>query len=55
MYRRILIVTLALCLAHTEGRAQEKPMELSLQETIRHAQEQSPDAQSARHAYRSAY
>ena len=30
-------------------------MELSLQETIRHAQEQSPDAQSARHSYRSAY
>ena len=55
MNRRIIIWSIALCLSYMEGGAQETLMELSLQETIRHAQEQSPDAQSARHSYRSAY
>lgn len=33
----------------------QEAMELTLQQTIRHAQEQSPDAQSARHSFRSSY
>ena len=33
----------------------QEALELTLQQTIRHAQEQSPDAQSARHSFRSSY
>lgn len=33
----------------------QEAMELTLQQTIRHAHEQSPDAQSARHSFRSSY
>ena len=54
MFRRILLLIGAACCMETAVSAQEA-MELTLQQTIRHAQEQSPDAQSARHSFRSSY
>lgn len=54
MFRRILLLIGAACCMETAVYAQEA-MELTLQQTIRHAQEQSPDAQSARHSFRSSY
>ncbi|WP_308553373.1 TolC family protein [uncultured Mediterranea sp.] len=44
----------AACGMEAAAPAQEA-LELTLQQTIRHAQEQSPDAQSARHSFRSSY
>lgn len=54
MFRRIFLLIGAVCCMETAVSAQEA-MELTLQQTIRHAQEQSPDAQSARHSFRSSY
>ena len=54
MFRRILLLIAAACGMETAAPAQEA-LELTLQQTIRHAQEQSPDAQSARHSFRSSY
>lgn len=54
MFRRILLLMAAACGMEAAAPAQEA-MELTLQQTIRHAQEQSPDAQSARHSFRSSY
>lgn len=54
MFRRILLLIAAACGMEAAAPAQEA-MELTLQQTIRHAQEQSPDAQSARHSFRSSY
>ena len=54
MSRRILLLIAAACGMEAAAPAQEA-MELTLQQTIRHAQEQSPDAQSARHSFRSSY
>lgn len=54
MFRRILLLMAAACGMEVAAPAQEA-MELTLQQTIRHAQEQSPDAQSARHSFRSSY
>ena len=54
MFRRIFLLIGAACCMETAVYAQEA-MELTLQQTIRHAQAQSPDAQSARHSFRSSY
>lgn len=54
MFRRILLLIAAACGMEAAVPAQEA-LELTLQQTIRHAQEQSPDAQSARHSFRSSY
>ena len=54
MYRRILLLIAATCGMGVNLHAQEA-MELTLQQTICHAQEQSPDARSARHSFRSSY
>ncbi len=54
MFRRILLLMAVACGMEAAAPAQEA-MELTLQQTIRHAQEQSPDAQSARHSFRSSY
>lgn len=54
MFRRILLLMAAACGMEAAVPAQEA-LELTLQQTIRHAQEQSPDAQSARHSFRSSY
>lgn len=54
MFRRILLLIAAACGMEAAAPAQEA-LELTLQQTIRHAQEQSPDAQSARHSFRSSY
>ncbi len=54
MFKRILLLIAAACGMELTVPAQEV-MELTLQQTIRHAQEQSPDAQSARHSFRSSY
>ena len=54
MFTRILLLIAAACGMEAAAPAQEA-MELTLQQTIRHAQEQSPDAQSARHSFRSSY
>lgn len=54
MFRRILLLIAGACGMEAAAPAQEA-MELTLQQTIRHAQEQSPDAQSARHSFRSSY
>ena len=47
MFKRILLLIAATYGMGTVLHAQET-LELTLQQTIRHAQEQSPDAQSAR-------
>ena len=52
MFKRILLLIAAACGMELTVPAQEV-MELTLQQTIRHAQKQSPDAQSARHSFRS--
>ena len=54
MFRRILLLIAGACGMEAAAPAQEA-LELTLQQTIRHAQEQSPDAQSARHSFRSSY
>ena len=54
MFKRILLLIAAACGMELTVPAQEV-MELTLQQTIRHAQKQSPDAQSARHSFRSSY
>ena len=54
MFKRILLLIAASCGLTWTVPAQEV-IELTLQQTIRHAQEQSPDAQSARHSFRSSY
>lgn len=54
MFRRILLLIAVACGMEAAAPAQEA-LELTLQQTIRHAQEQSPDAQSARHSFRSSY
>lgn len=54
MFRRILLLMAAACGMEAAAPAQEA-LELTLQQTIRHAQEQSPDAQSACHSFRSSY
>ena len=54
MFKRILLLIAAACGMELTVLAQEV-MELTLQQTIRHAQKQSPDAQSARHSFRSSY
>lgn len=54
MLKRIILTIGTACALCTAAQAQET-MELNLQQTIRHAQQQSPDAQSARHSFRSSY
>ncbi len=54
MYKRILLLIAAACCLKPVVSAQEV-IELTLQQTIQHAQKQSPDAQSARHSFRSSY
>lgn len=54
MFKRILLLIAATCGMGTVLHAQEA-LELTLQQTIHHAQEKSPDAQSARHSFRSSY
>ena len=52
MFKPILLLIAATCGMGTVLHAQEA-LELTLQQTIHHAQEKSPDAQSARHSFRS--
>lgn len=54
MHKNILL-TLIACGTLMTAAAQERTMELTLQQTIERAREQSPDAQTARHSFRSAY
>lgn len=54
MYKNILL-TLIACGTLVTAAAQERTMELTLEQTIERAREQSPDAQTARHSFRSAY
>lgn len=54
MFKPILLLIAATCGMGTVLHAQEA-LELTLQQTIHHAQEKSPDAQSARHSFRSSY
>lgn len=54
MFRRVLLPILLACCLLPTVRAQEV-MELTLQQTIDHARRYSPDAQSARHSFRSSY
>ncbi len=54
MFKRILLLIAATCGMGTVLHTQEA-LELTLQQTIHHAQEKSPDAQSARHSFRSSY
>ena len=54
MFRRVLLPILLACCFLPTVRAQEV-MELTLQQTIDHARRYSPDAQSARHSFRSSY
>lgn len=54
MHKNILL-TLIACGTLMTATAQERTMELTLQQTIERAREQSPDAQTARHSFRSAY
>ena len=54
MLKRILLTIGTACALCTAAQAQEA-MELTLQQTIRHAQQQSPDARSARHSFHSSY
>lgn len=52
---KIILLTLIACGTLMTAAAQERTMELTLQQTIERAREQSPDAQTARHSFRSAY
>lgn len=54
MFRRVLLPILLACCLLPTVQAQEV-MELTLQQTIDHARRYSPDAQSARHSFRSSY
>lgn len=54
MHKNILL-TLIACGTLMTAAAQERTMKLTLQQTIERAREQSPDAQTARHSFRSAY
>ncbi len=47
--------TLLTCITFISARAQELEMRLTLQQTVEYARRQSPDAQNARHSFRSAY
>ena len=49
------ILIIAGCSYIFPATAQERTMELSLDETVKLAKLQSPDAQTARHSFRSAY
>lgn len=54
MYKNILL-SLITCGILVTTNAQERTMELTLEQTIESARRQSPDAQTARHSFRSAY
>ena len=47
--------TLLTCITFISAPAQEHEMRLTLQQTVEYARRQSPDAQNARHSFRSAY
>ncbi len=47
--------TLLTCITFISAPAQEYEMRLTLQQTVEYARRQSPDAQNARHSFRSAY
>lgn len=54
MHKYMLLV-LIICCSRTNAKAQGNTIELTLDETIEYARRQSPDAQNARHSFRSAY
>lgn len=54
MFKNILLSLIA-CGTLASAAAQERTMELTLQQTIERARLESPDAQTARHSFRSAY
>lgn len=54
MYRNILQILIICCPIISAG-AQQTTLKLTLDETIDYARRQSPDAQNARHSFRSAY
>ena len=54
MHRNIFLLLITFSLM-SSAVAQEHTLELTLEETIKQARQQSPDAQNARHSFRSAY
>lgn len=54
MHRNIFLILIACGILSTAS-AQEHTIELTLGQTIERARRQSPDAQNARHSFRSAY
>lgn len=54
MHQNIFVLLITLCLVSGVA-AQDHMLELTLEETIEQARQQSPDAQNARHSFRSAY
>ena len=54
MHRNIFLLLITFSLM-SSAVAQEHTLELTLEETIEQARQQSPDAQNARHSFRSAY
>ena len=54
MHRNIFLLLITFSLT-SSAVAQEHTLELTLEETIEQARQQSPDAQNARHSFRSAY
>ena len=54
MHQNIFVLLITLCLV-SGAAAQDHMLELTLEETIEQARQQSPDAQNARHSFRSAY
>jgi len=54
MYKNILL-SFVLCGTLATANAQERTMGLTLEQTIERARRESPDAQTARHSFRSAY
>lgn len=54
MHQNIFVLLITLCLV-SGAAAQDHTLELTLEETIEQARQQSPDAQNARHSFRSAY
>ena len=54
MYKNILL-SLIVCGTLVTAEAQEHTLDLTLEQTIERARQQSPDAQTARHSFRSAY
>lgn len=54
MHQNIFVLLITLCLI-SGAAAQDHMLELTLEEAVEQARQQSPDAQNARHSFRSAY